>query len=90
MGTRPDIAVRIARRAQTEPTIKIIDYINTTHDALDVQDIYEFANKAMSSGGNLTYLYPWAGFDEGVALIYSGGPANMEVLQRAFEEQFNR
>jgi hypothetical protein len=42
----------------------------------------------MSSGGQLTYLYPWEGFDEGVALIYQGEPANMETLKKAFVQLY--
>jgi hypothetical protein len=87
----------IERRAQATPepvaepavpNLRIIDYINTVHDGLDVLAVHNFANKAMSSGGQLTYLYPWEGFDEGVALIYQGEPANMETLKKAFVQLY--
>jgi len=68
--------------------IQILNYINTIHDALEVHDIYEFANSAKA--GNIIYLEPFEGFDEGVAVVYSGGPADPEAVKQEFLASMNQ
>jgi hypothetical protein len=69
--------------------IRIVDYINTTHDTLDMETIVRFA----SHGGNtmVTLLEPFDGFEEGVAVAYEPCEgATKQDVKEAFIKEFNK